>query len=315
MTSGTRKPPPISTSSPREITTSRPAASAARISIVAAALLLTTIGGLGAGERGEQRLRRARCATRACRPRGRIRDSSSRARSPPAASSAAGAIGARPRLVWMMTPVALITGRSEPRKRAARAAPAARSICAQPTSGSPARGPRRPPDAGPLPPTRSASTVASAPNRSFEAAHRGPLAQRFDRRNHAEIRHPQNIVPNGAYGAKACQGVVPRATLAVRSCFHVTERSEDAPARTLLALRRKTRGAHGRRTGRARSRPARHAVRPPRLAVLDHRGLSGVRRPGLFASGRPGGRRRRSIAGSATAPTCAIARATFPATR
>ena len=42
ITSGTRKPPPISTSSPRETITSRPAASAASDSSVAAALLLTT---------------------------------------------------------------------------------------------------------------------------------------------------------------------------------------------------------------------------------------------------------------------------------
>src|SRR6516165_30406 len=42
MTSGTRKPPPISTSSPREMITSRPSASAARSRSVAAALLLTT---------------------------------------------------------------------------------------------------------------------------------------------------------------------------------------------------------------------------------------------------------------------------------
>jgi hypothetical protein len=42
ITSGTRKPPPISTSSPRDTMTSRPAASAASTIIVAAALLLTT---------------------------------------------------------------------------------------------------------------------------------------------------------------------------------------------------------------------------------------------------------------------------------
>ena len=42
ITSGMRNPPPISTSSPREITTSRPAARPARISMIAAALLLTT---------------------------------------------------------------------------------------------------------------------------------------------------------------------------------------------------------------------------------------------------------------------------------
>src|SRR5260221_168241 len=42
ITSGTRNPPPISTSSPRDTRTSRPAASAASMIIVAAALLFTT---------------------------------------------------------------------------------------------------------------------------------------------------------------------------------------------------------------------------------------------------------------------------------
>ncbi len=43
MTSGTRKPPPISTLSPRLTGTARPAARAASTSSTAAALLLTII--------------------------------------------------------------------------------------------------------------------------------------------------------------------------------------------------------------------------------------------------------------------------------
>ena len=45
-----RKPSPISISSPRETSTSRPSASAASASSIAPALLLTTIAALGAGE-------------------------------------------------------------------------------------------------------------------------------------------------------------------------------------------------------------------------------------------------------------------------
>ena len=49
-----RKPSPISISSPRLITTSRPPASAARLSSTAAALLFTASPGLGAGQLCQQ---------------------------------------------------------------------------------------------------------------------------------------------------------------------------------------------------------------------------------------------------------------------
>ena len=54
MTSGTRKPPPISTLSPRLTSTSRPRASAASTRRTAAALLLTTIARLGVAQPGQQ---------------------------------------------------------------------------------------------------------------------------------------------------------------------------------------------------------------------------------------------------------------------
>ena len=102
MTSGTRKPPPISTSSPREMITSRPAASAASTSSVAAALLLTTTAASAPVSRQSSRSactsRRPRVAAR----RGRIRDWCSRARAPRRVRPRRAPSGARPRLVWMI---------------------------------------------------------------------------------------------------------------------------------------------------------------------------------------------------------------------
>ena len=107
-----RKPSPISISSPRETSTSRPSASAASASSTAAALLLTTSAASApvsraqdardvvlprAARAGAQVVLEVRVAAR--RPR-RTR------------SSAASASGARPRFVWTMTPVALSTRRS-----------------------------------------------------------------------------------------------------------------------------------------------------------------------------------------------------------
>ena len=60
MTSGTRKPPPISTSSPRETITSRPAASAESISSVGGGVVVDDDGRLGAGELGRAAVRRGR---------------------------------------------------------------------------------------------------------------------------------------------------------------------------------------------------------------------------------------------------------------
>ena len=65
MISGTRKPPPISTSSPRDTMTSRPRASAASASSTAAALLFTTIPASAPHTLREQPRRHGRDASRA----------------------------------------------------------------------------------------------------------------------------------------------------------------------------------------------------------------------------------------------------------
>ena len=64
---------------------------------------------LGAGQRDRGGPRRPGTAARAARRRGRARAASSRRPRAPAASIAAAGQGARPRLVWRMTPVALMT--------------------------------------------------------------------------------------------------------------------------------------------------------------------------------------------------------------
>ena len=56
MTSGTRKPPPISTSSPREMITSRPAASALKHQQGRRRVVVDDEGGFGAGEAAQQPL-------------------------------------------------------------------------------------------------------------------------------------------------------------------------------------------------------------------------------------------------------------------
>ena len=103
-----RTPPPISTSSPRDTTTPpRPASPTARA--MAAALLLVTNA-----SSPPVSATRWSSATRARGPRRPVERSSSRSRYPPARSAAAAATpaghGARPRFVWMITPVALMTG-------------------------------------------------------------------------------------------------------------------------------------------------------------------------------------------------------------
>ena len=110
--SGSRKPAPISISSPRLTTTSPPAASAVVASTSAAAPLLTTSASSAAGQASQQCFaERRRRASSGCRWRGRVPRRRSRSRRSvrrprPAAS------GARPRLVCTTTPVALSTGRN-----------------------------------------------------------------------------------------------------------------------------------------------------------------------------------------------------------
>ena len=109
--SGTRNEPPISISWPREITTSRPCASAASASSTPAALLFTAIAACAPVSS------QSNASTCACRPpRVPCSNSYSRFEYPLAtesiASSASNASGARPRFVCTTTPVALITGTS-----------------------------------------------------------------------------------------------------------------------------------------------------------------------------------------------------------
>ena len=139
MTSGMRKPPPISTSWPREMIASRPWPSADRISSTAAALLLVTSASSAPVSR------RSRSVTSLWRePRSPcvqvvLEVGVARGRRPRPPASAAGLSGARPRLVWMTTPEALRTG-SEARARRLlrRAASTSRgrssSACGQPPS-------------------------------------------------------------------------------------------------------------------------------------------------------------------------------------
>ena len=133
-----RKPSPISISSPRETSTSRPSASAASASSTAAALLLTTSAASAPVSRAQQRRRGGPAASRARRRRGRTRGSSSRAptsrdalRAPPRAS------GARPRFVCTITPVALsdaAQARPPRRLRARRSARSTRSPGSSPAA-------------------------------------------------------------------------------------------------------------------------------------------------------------------------------------
>ncbi len=108
MISGTRKPPPISTSSPRDTITSRPRASAPRASSTAAALLLTTMP--ASAPHAWARSVPA-CSWRD--PRAPASRRYSRFEYPVATSAAAasepGSMGARPRLVCTITPVAFTT--------------------------------------------------------------------------------------------------------------------------------------------------------------------------------------------------------------
>ena len=113
MISGMRKPSPISISSPRETMTSPPAASSFSARKIGRGVVVDGDAGR-AGQPFQQMSRYGRRACRAGRPRGRIPDSNSRR----AARSEAS--GARPRLVWRTTPVALITRRSEGTSRRSR---------------------------------------------------------------------------------------------------------------------------------------------------------------------------------------------------
>ena len=145
--SGSRKPSPISTSSPRLTTISRPAASAVAASTQRGGAVVDHVHGAGVrhgrGQRGE---RAAARGGPAARWPGRAPRRCARRR-PPAPSTAAGDSGARPRLVCSTTPVALSTGRSAGRgvgQRGQRRRRRPRRARSRPGGPAPARR-RRPP--------------------------------------------------------------------------------------------------------------------------------------------------------------------------
>ena len=141
MMSGSRNEPPISTSCPRETSTSRPGASAISSRSTAPALLLTA----KAASAPVSRVSRA--ATWVSRvPRAPSSKSYSRLLYERATcatwSTAASEREARPRLVCSITPVRLSTGRSPGRCQPASRAPAAAaraSALKAPSTGPPAR--------------------------------------------------------------------------------------------------------------------------------------------------------------------------------
>ena len=110
MMSGTRKLPPISTSSPREMATFLPHPTTDSMSSTAAALLLTT-SAPSAPVREQSSRETAVCLLP------RVPSSTLYSRVDQRSAAAAAAIaalwlrGARPRLVWSTTPVPLMTGR------------------------------------------------------------------------------------------------------------------------------------------------------------------------------------------------------------
>ena len=126
MMSGTRKLPPISTSSPREMTASRPSQNVFSARTSAAAQLFTTSASSAPVSSVSSDVQ---CAWRD--PRRPLATSYSSVENPCAtvrmASSAGPASGARPRLVCSTTPVALITGRSVDRCRCSSADDMART--------------------------------------------------------------------------------------------------------------------------------------------------------------------------------------------
>ena len=142
-TSGIRNPPPISTNSPRDTATSRPSARAARTSRTAEAQLLTTMAA------SAPQARASRAGARSCRePRVPVSRSNSRVAYRP--SPTVVPHGARPRLVWSSTPVALITSVnrarrvSSTRSRARSAAPTGSPLATAARAASTSRGWGRP---------------------------------------------------------------------------------------------------------------------------------------------------------------------------
>ncbi len=163
MISGMRKAPPISISSPRETTASRPPASVLSTSSTAAALLLTTVASSAPVSSHSRSAHHGRRVRRACR---RARSNSSATAFAhcgiAAASIAASASSARPRLVCSTVPVRLKTGRSDERSSASRIDSAVAAISPGPTETD------APPDSSTRAACRArrmASVAAFLPNR------------------------------------------------------------------------------------------------------------------------------------------------------
>ena len=173
----------------------------------------------------------------------------------------------------MMTPVALMTGSqrrpervAEPRRgdgfdpRDDRGFGVA-SATSPRGDGARARRPRA---------ARSASTVASAPNRASSARTAGRCRSCSIDGIDAEVRHCR--IADHGIAAESCSNP------AILQYYVIDPMTSDPPeipaARALLAVRRSARAADRRGARGARSRSARGAVRRAAAAVLDHAGVS-----------------------------------------
>src|SRR5436309_683742 len=219
----------------------------------------------------------------------------------PATRSMAGAArGARPRFVWRMTPLALMTGSSDGRKASPSRLPADASIQAM-TDGSvdnaaspPAIAPRTSAAAA-----RRALTVASTPKRASSARTAGRcLNCSIDGINlKSDMTGLQDCRIAGIAELQEGKGGGHPAILQYYVIAPHDFGSAKIPsARTLLAVRRSAGAADRCGAGLARSGPARGALRSAAAAVFDHAGVSGARRPGVLdrdrSRARVGGVRR-----------------------
>ena len=169
MMSGMRKAPPISINSPRETTVSRPCQGVEHEQH--GSRVVVDDGGVF-GRRSTRARDRVRCcrAPRVGRSRDRIRGRSPARIAVAAASTAASASTARPRLVCSTVPVRLNTARTLGRASSSRRPSASAAIAsAAIPSPLPARAAARVRSSAP----RMAATVADRPNRSTATAAAG----------------------------------------------------------------------------------------------------------------------------------------------
>ena len=251
--------------------TSRPRASAASSSSMRRGVVVDDDGRLGAGERGEQALgvdtaRAAGAGRQVVLERGvAAGDVGDAGRAPTRRS------GARPRLVWMTTPVALIDRAQRAGRGGGELARGGRFDVRRQCLGASAARRRRRAERRPQRrrrPARSAVTVAlTAVARVRASRTAGRCSSCVDRGKCAEVGHrcavlrgvaDQDTIP--AHACRACGAPCPRCPSHPRST-PVMPTPARAAARALLALRRAGGGADDRGAGRARSRPARGAVR------------------------------------------------------